>query len=265
MTWNPSTDSYVQTLALDGHGAIFAAGQFTSVGASSRNYVAKLSASGAGEVDPTWNPSPDYYVYTLALDAGAVYLGGDFSSIGGESRAFAAKVSPDGSVDTGWNPNPDSTVFSLVPDHAGSVFAGGWFFTIGGASLMGLAKLDAATGVGDTLWNPATSPVGAAIFAMALDGDALYVGGSFDELGGIPLNSIAKLSTTGTGAPDPAFDPGVNGGPNGSEGLLTLTIGDGVLYVGGGFTTIGGEARNGIAALPIVSVPPDSIFANGFD
>jgi hypothetical protein len=238
------------------------------VGNLPRSYIAKMSAEGAGDVDPTWDPSADYYVYDIALDhQGALYVGGDFSTIGGATRTFAAKLAADGTgaADPNWDAGADFTVFSLIPDGNGSVFAGGWFFTIGGESRGGLAKLDAATALADATWNPATSPVGAAISAMALDGDSLYVGGSFFELGGIALDSLAKLSTTGAGAPDPLFNPGVNGGPNGSEGLLNLTIGNGVLYAGGGFTTIGGQARAGIAALPIATVLPDEIFANGFE
>jgi hypothetical protein len=268
-TWDPSPDDYVDALALDGNGALFAGGYFTEVGGAARNYMAKLSASGSGAADATWDPSPDYYVYDIALDAqGAVYAGGDFDFIGGETRTFAAKLAPDGTgaADPGWDPGIDSTVWSIVPDNAGSVFVGGWFFNAGGQARAGLAKLDATNATADPTWNPATSLVGAAINAMALDGDSLYVGGVFDELGGMPIGGLGKLSTTGAGDPDPAFNPGVNGGPNGSEGLLNLTVGNGVLYVGGGFTEIGGVERDGIAALPISAVVlPDPIFSDGFD
>lgn len=264
-SWNPTADDYVDALLLDGSGSIYAGGYFTEIGGVSRNYLARMSAAGAGDVDAVWDPSADYYVYTISRDAqGAVYVGGDFSTVGGQPRSYAAKLSPDGAgdADPDWDPAPDLTVFSLVPDNQGSVFVGGWFFSIGGESRGGLAKLD-AHGVADPTWNPATSPLGAAVMGMALDGDALYVGGQFDELGGIPIDSLAKLSTSGAGNPDPNFNPGVNGGPNGSEGLLHLTVGNGVLYASGGFTTIGGESRHGIAALPIER--PDSIFMDGFD
>ena len=261
-TWNPSADSYVDALVLDGSGSLYAGGQFTQVGSQPRNYLAKMSAAGSGAVDPTWNPSPDWYVYNITRDAqGALYVGGDFATIGGVAHAYAAKLAPGGTgaADANWNPSPDSTVFALVPDNQGSVFAGGWFYTVGGASRMGLAKLDAVSGAADATWNPATALPGAAIYAMALDSDSLYVGGSFSELGGIAIDSLAKLSTTGAGDPDPSFNPGVNGGPNGSEGLLNLTLGNGVLYAGGGFTMLGGEARAGLAALPVGAVPPSSI------
>ena len=268
-TWNPSPDDYVDALALDGHGALFAGGYFTEIGGAARNYIAKISASGSGAADATWDPSADYYVYDIALDAdGAVYAGGDFDFIGGETRTFAAKLAPDGTgaADPGWDAGIDATVWSMVPDNAGSVFVGGWFFNAGGAARVGLAKLDAANATADPTWNPATSPVGAAVNAMALDGDSIYVGGVLDELGGVPIDGLGKLSTTGAGDPDPAFNPGVNGGPNGSEGLLNLTIGNGVLYVGGGFTEIGGAERDGIAALSIGTITlPDEIFTDGFD
>ncbi|MGH8172757.1 MAG: hypothetical protein ACREPX_06395, partial [Rhodanobacteraceae bacterium] len=256
--WAPSANAYIGVLTLEGN-ALFVGGDFTEINGAPRAYLAKL-ATGTGALDANWNPAPDYDVYAIAADgAGSLYVGGDFFSIGGQSRNFAAKVSSSGSgaVDPDWIADADSTVLSLVPDHAGSVFAGGAFFFIGGDERRGLAKLDATTGDADPDWNPSTSPIGAFITAMALQGDSIYVGGSFYEVDRVPRASIAKLSTTGAGTADPAFDPGVGDGPNGSEGLLGLTVANSVLYANGGFTTIGGAARLGIAALPIAQVGID--------
>lgn len=253
--WAPTANGYVGALTIEGD-ALFAGGDFTEINGEPRSYLAKIVAFD-GTLDANWNPAPDYDVYTIAPDgAGSLYVGGDFFSIGGQPRNFAAKLSSSGSgtVDPTWIADADSTVLSLVPDRAGSVFAGGSFYFIGGADRAGLAKLDATTGNADSAWNPSTSPVGAYITTMALQGAALYVGGSFYELDQLPRASIAKLSTTGTGTADPAFDPGVGDGPNGSEGLLGLTITNGALYANGGFTTIGGASRSGIAALPMAQV-----------
>ena len=253
--WAPTANGYVGVLTLEGD-ALFAGGDFTEINGQPRSYLAKLVARD-GTLDASWHPAPDYDVYTITPDgAGSLYVGGDFFSIGGQPRYFAAKISSSGSgaIDPNWIADADSTVLSLVPDHAGSVFAGGYFFFIGGANRGGLAKLDATTGTADSDWNPSTSPVGAYITAMAVQGTSVYVGGSFFELDRVPRASIAKLSTTGTGTADPAFDPGVSDGPNGSEGLLGLTIADGVLHANGGFTTIGGVSRSGIAALPLAPV-----------
>jgi uncharacterized delta-60 repeat protein len=253
--WAPTANGYIGALTIEGD-ALFAGGDFTEINGQPRSYLAKIVARD-GTLDANWNPAPDYDVYTIATDgAGSLYVGGDFFSIGGQPRNFAAKLSSSGSgaVDPNWIADADSTVLSLVPDHAGSVFAGGSFFFIGGADRSGLAKLDATTGNADSAWNPSTSPIGAYITTMALQGTSIYVGGSFYELDHLPRASIAKLSTTGTGTADTAFDPGVGDGPNGSEGLLGLTITSGVLYANGGFTTIGGVSRSGIAALPIAPV-----------
>lgn len=264
--WAPAADGYVDVIVLDGKGSLFAGGMFTTMDGQPRAYLAKLDAAGSGTLDAAWDPQPDYIVYDIAIDAaGAMYIGGDFSSVGGQPRNFVAKLSSTGSgaVDLDWRADADFTVFALVPDDKGSVFAGGWFSNIAGTARGGLAKLDAASGAPDPDWNPSTSPIGASISAMALDGDSLFVGGSFVELDKQPLQSIAKLSTKGIGEADSAFNPGVGDGPNGSEGLLDLALGDGVLYVGGGFTVIGGKPRHGIAALPIAA--PDHIFDDGFD
>lgn len=266
--WKADLDNSAYTLTLDGNGSLYVGGSFASIGGIALDYLARVSATGTAVVDAAWAPSPDYYVYTVALDTdGSVYAGGDFSSIGGESRNYVAKLSPaaSGDADPAWDAGSDGTVFSLVLDHNGQVYAGGWFFNIGGQERRGLARLaSTGTGAADANWNPSTSPIGASIYAMALDGiGSIYVGGSFIQMGSVNALSIAKVSTAGTGIADPSWNPGVNDGTNGTEGLQNMVVGDGgKLFVGGGFTEIGGETRNGVAALPIVS---DVIFADGFE
>ena len=37
--------------------SVYAGGYFTSIGGQTRNYLAKLSSSGTGAADATWNPN----------------------------------------------------------------------------------------------------------------------------------------------------------------------------------------------------------------
>src|SRR5207248_6315279 len=73
-----------------------------------------------------------------------------------------------------------------------------------------------------------------------------YAGGAFTSIGGQTRNHIAKLSTSGSGTADATWGPN----PNASVGVLALALdGSGNIYVGGSFTSIGGQSRNHIAKL----------------
>src|SRR6185436_14957600 len=118
-TWNPNTNSDVYALALDGIGNVYVGGAFSTIGGQNRSRIAKLSTSGAGAADATWDPNADSSVIALVLDGiGNVYVGGSFSTIGGQSRNNIAKVSTSGAgaADATWDPNADSYVYALVLD-----------------------------------------------------------------------------------------------------------------------------------------------------
>ena len=54
----------------------------------------------------------------------------------------------------------------------------------------------------DTTWDPDAS---ASVHSLAIEGSAVFVGGRFGIIGGLVRWNLAKLSTTGTGAADPAW------------------------------------------------------------
>ena len=88
--------------------------------------------------------------------------------------------------------------------------------------------------------NPAPN---ASVFALAVSGTNLYAGGAFTNIGGVARSYIAKLSTTGTGAVDAAWNPGAD------WYVSALVVNGTDLYAGGGFWYMGGQARNCIAKL----------------
>ncbi|MEO5560511.1 MAG: hypothetical protein ABIO49_11475, partial [Dokdonella sp.] len=94
--WNPSptlTDPgpfpylLVDALAVDGQGSVFVAGEFDSIGGQASNGFAKLSSTGTGDADPSWNPSRINYVWALTFDGnGTLYVGGNFTTIAAQTR-----------------------------------------------------------------------------------------------------------------------------------------------------------------------------------
>src|SRR5207249_2894846 len=97
-------------------------------------------------------------------------------------------------------------------------------------------------------WDPsASNPV----HCMAVSGSVVYVGGRFTSVGGQPRSCIAALDA-GTGLAT-AWDPSATGGYPRGISVDALEVSGTTVYAGGSFTSIGGQTRNGIAALDATS------------
>lgn len=257
--WNPSIEGTVRSLAIDpASHAVFAGGTFRKVNAAERYNIVKLSGEGAGAEDPDWTPATNGTVYALAVDASAATLiaAGDFSSIGGTSRLFAAKLAMDGAgvVDAAWRPSFQNAVYALALDPGTrSLYAGGKFANVGGQSRTNLAKI-ALDGAGalDVTWNPSPN---APIRALAIDAGAaaLYAAGEFTQIGTLARRYLAKLSTSGAGAPVGEWSADSNGY------VFALSYdGRGRLYVGGQFAYIGNQPRANVARVSTATGAPDA-------
>src|SRR5437867_800915 len=72
-----------------------------------------------------------------------------------------------------------------------TVYVGGQFTSVGGRSQVGIAALDATTGLA-TPWSPS---VGGAVLAIAVSGNTVYVGGEFTTVDGRPHRFHARFAT----------------------------------------------------------------------
>jgi YVTN family beta-propeller protein len=258
-TWTPNPTALVDALALDGSGNIYVAGQVGFIGGQTRSSLAKVSTSGAGTVDATWDPNADNEVFSIALDgSGNLFAGGAFTNVGGLSRPGLAKLSTSGTgaADPTWLPAPNGNVTGLVLDGGGNLYVGGFFSSIGGQTRSQIAKVSTSgTGTADATWNPGANN---AVFALALDGSGhVFAGGDFTTIGGQSRTGLAKLSTSGTGA--------VDGWNAIAASVRALALdGSGNVYVGGNFSNAVGQSRAGYVAIgPSVPVAPTNVGALG--
>ena len=243
-SWYPSggANSTVYALAVDGNDNVYVGGSFSTLGGQGRNYIARVTSAGA--VD-SWYPTngANGTVATLAVDSNDnIYVGGGFTTLGGSTHLSLAVVDK-----TSGTPMANSVyvghagnIWALARDSAGRLVVGGSFYGVrGGIGRNNLLRLN-ADGSLDTTWNPSASgPVN----ALAVDGsNNVYVGGQFGTLGGQPRNRIARV--TSAGAVDGWYPGGV--GASGTVYALALD-GSNNVYVGGFFTTLGGQGRNNIA------------------
>jgi hypothetical protein len=141
----------------------------------------------------------------------------------------------------------DSTVWSLAYGN-GVVYVGGQFLnarppgaangsTTGEVSRTYLAAFNSTTGALITTFDPVIAETGSAsnpgVYAMAVSGSTLYVGGTFNKVNGSYRDNLAAFNTT-TGALT-SWQPSAYGkvnavavAPNGLE-----------IYIGGGFNELG--------------------------
>ena len=240
-SWNPSADSDVYALAVDG-GAVYAGGWFSSIGGQSRSHIAKLSGGGGGDADPNWNPSANFSVRALVVDnSGAVYAAGTFSHIGGQPRSCIAKLSGSGTgvADAGWNPSANSGVYALALNNNGALYAGGDFSDIGGQQRLAFAAITSGGDVDVSV--DAESPGMVRAIATQPDGGKI-ISGKFLKAGDQSRRNLLRLKFSG------ALDPDWNPSPD--RDVFALAVDSlGAVYAGGSFSSIGGQQRFGIAKL----------------
>jgi hypothetical protein len=239
--WNPGADNLVKSLAVRG-GKVYAGGWFSTMGGRPRRGLAAIDAQSGAVTD--WDPGCNGPIWTIALGESTLYAGGWFESVGGQPRRDLAEVDTLTGAVTAWDPHPDNIVFALA--RQGSiVYVGGDFTNIGGAARLYVAALDATSGAATT-WKPDAN---SDVECIAVKDTTAYVGGRFTHIGGQARVGIAAVSTiTGVATEWKAdvneWEPGVVSAP-----VTAIAIGEGVVYAGGFFTSIGGQPRPCIAAL----------------
>jgi len=202
--------------------------------------------------DVQWRPSfagPDSVVYAMTVYDGELYIGGAFSHIEGLTTNYIARWDGDTwrTVSSGMN----QYVYGLATYDDGNgeaLYAVGMFTTAGGQSARRIAKWDGQQW--SALGEGSTNGLNYQAYAMAVfddgRGPALYVGGFFTSAGGVWAERIARwdgVQWEHVGGPS-----SISGGECEVRALGTLDDGNGeALFVGGNFTTAGGNPASCVA------------------
>lgn len=251
----PGTNGAVAAFAAHDAGDgehLYVAGSFTSAGGVAANRVAKWSDSGWSALGSGMSNSD---VYALVSFGGHLYAGGYFDSAG---------AAPDTAKLASWNgvqwqsvgaqlehwSNQLWTLTTFDDGTGEALYIGGNFTNIGG--VIGadfIAKWDGNSY--SALGAPIAGNVPLVIFSSYVwndgNGPALYVGGRFTSIDGIPASRIARWD----GAQWSALGAGVTGSGVTPAVMAMVAFDDGTgeaLYIAGQtFTTAGGQPANRVA------------------
>lgn len=201
--WSPEINNHVRRILLDGNGGLIIAGDFGSIDGISRNRLARILVD-TGSLDPAWQ-------HTLQLARpDALLVSGSNLFVSDQGRVHKLAIST-GAQDLTWVlEDPNSSSIPALVDHDGFLYLGGSFsqLRVGGAipvARNGIARVSLTSPFAlDAAWNP--NVTGGPINAMDFDtGGFAYIVGGFTSVGGAARGQIAKISTSGAGAPAAQF------------------------------------------------------------
>ena len=254
LSFNPGTgaDGPVHVVLLQTNGQTLIGGSFTSFNNIGRRGVARLNVDGS--LDASFDPGAGVngVVNAMLLQGdGRLLVAGDFTAINNTPRSRIARLNADGSLDATFSPGtgPDGPVHALALNFVlpgisvGSILVGGRFDSFNGVPQANLIRL-LSDGSVDFRFNPVTGPDATVLALQVQPDEAILVGGSFQNYDSLSRRGLARV--TPNGLPDLTFDPqqGVDG-LVWSLGLQT----NGLVIVGGSFTTFAGVRRANVARL----------------
>jgi uncharacterized delta-60 repeat protein len=241
----PSPHSYVSSMVLQPDGKLIIGGGFTTVGGHPSSHVARLN--GDGSVDTTFTANGEA-AFALALQPDGKIL---VAAIEGVYRLNA-----DGSRDTGFDVHTSANapsgplgtiaplgVLALALEADGSVLLAGAFTSVNGEARTRVARVH-SDGSLDAAFAPEVTGQEVRALAVQADGKPV-IGGRFWEIAGHTLFELARFYPAGRLDATWTLET-----PRAQDIVTALAVQpDGKWVVGGGFTSIGGQARNYLARI----------------
>jgi len=229
--------SYVYTVAVGGSD-VYVGGIFTTAGPIAANRVARWDGSAWSALGDGVNGK----VLAIAVSGSDVYVGGSFTTAGGVNANNIARWNALTHTWSALGSGVDGSV-NAIAISGDNVYVGGAFTAAGGVTASRIARWNTVTqtwsalgtGVGGSTYSPQ-------VYALAANGDEVYVGGDFITAGNVIANRIAKWNaSTQTWS---ALGSGIS---DTYGAVYAIALGDNTVYIGGTFTSIGSVSANNIA------------------
>ncbi len=232
-TFDPGTgfNGSVYAVILDGTD-VYVGGSFTSFNGTARNRIARLNTDGT--IDAGFDPGTglNNTANALVMSGTDVYAAGQFTTFNGTSSNRIVRVNSDGSIDAGFNPGTgfDSIVRAITMIDT-DVYAGGDFTTYNGATNNRIIRLN-SDGSADTGFASGTGFGATSVYALAMDGSDVLVGGDFVSYASSARLRIVRLNPTGS--VDTAFSSSSSAF---DSTVMTLALNGTNVVAGGTFST----------------------------
>jgi uncharacterized delta-60 repeat protein len=272
-SFNASLNGSVASIALQPDGKVILGGGFTTVNGAAKSYLARLNADGSLDHSfaPT-NPPAQFVSHVLVVNSKIYAVAGD------GLRRFNAS----GALE--WH--YPMSVATFVVDSQQRVVLGGQFTRVEGQYHRNIARLTASGALDSAFTATIGCCAGEGVDALAIQGDAVLVGGLFQSVNGTQVVShFARITSGGVadttfnaaatprvlaivagpdgkilrvseqalvrhladGAADPGFAPVSSGGSSDDRFVTVGTGTDGKPIVGGNFTMDNGATRSYVA------------------
>jgi hypothetical protein len=239
---NDGMQGFVRALAVDeATGVVYLGGRFTKAGEVGAWNLAALTPDGftsLGNVSSYGGANAE--VSALAVAGSGLYIGGSFTTVGNAATSHFARW--DGTAWSAIGDGVDNVVRALAATNDGGVVVLGDFMFSGSLRVVHGAVW---TGTGWRTFGQGVNADpygGGTVAALVPDGEAVYVGGLFDQAGQLPVRSVARWDGQGWDA----LSGGVTATISHGQVFAMASIGSD-LYVTGSFQTAGGTVMNNIA------------------
>ncbi len=246
-TWLPTSDGTINLIVIDGND-IYLGGSFYTIKGTKRQGFAKVNNTN-GNVEAYNLKIGNSYggskvnIYTIAINGTDMYIGGYFNYGNVKNATRLAKISMvDGTIDENWNWDFNGSPIQAIATDGTYIYVAGSSGSIAPGINARFPRINILTGIPDEDWSGYASNT---IYGLHVSGDYIYLGGGFThvqgENGNIARNRVARIQLS-TGNVD-AWNPNAN------NTVQSFVVDGSDIYVGGQFTTIGGQSRDRLAKL----------------
>jgi hypothetical protein len=228
---------------------LYIAGDFQTIDGFARRRLAALKPEN-GAVLP-WFVHASSWINTISVSPARIIAGGNLTSMGGLLRTNFAAFDISTGAATTWAPYTDGPVTAMEKTTS-ALFVGGQFTSINGANLYCLAALDPQSGTNlpfNADLGHSKYPSRVPLYALAKQGDTIFVGGSFTSIFGVDQKYLASFNAT-TFQMNSSWKPILTSSFLDGGVTRILPHGNSVFTVGF-FDRAGDQARTNLAAIDL--------------
>lgn len=239
----------IKEIVKDKNGVLYIGGMFSEISDKERYGISSFNPDGTLR-EPFVELSREHgnpIVDIMVIHDDVIYFGGDFDSVNGQERKNFAAVDLYGNV-TPWDPIVNSRGVALAISND-VFYIGGGFDKVNGRDVYGMAAVDINGDMVPWFNGEIYTPYYSKPFVTVLtvSGNTVYVGGDYSSVNGQYRTCLSAISTTGqllNWDPEPYSEVY-------QCTIKSISVNDGIVYVGGWFLKMGDEPRQRVAAINV--------------